>query len=81
MFGFQIISLPIVREGSRRLKGNGGQYGEAHHNLPAPDPITGLRLPLGNGCHDHTNCFECTEPPNKCKYGNKRRSKDNGGMD
>ncbi len=75
MFGFQIIELPVVKGGKTRLKGNGGQYGEAHHNLPPVDPSTGLLLPLGNGCHLHDNCFECPEPPNKCKHGNKTRRK------
>lgn len=78
---YHIIYIPEVHARTNHSKGNGGNSRVAHHNLPALDPITGLRLPLGNGCYLHANCFECTEPPNKCKYGNKRRSRDNGEMD
>jgi len=36
--------------------------------LPPIDLATGLRLPHGNGCHLHDNCFSCSENPDKCKY-------------
>jgi hypothetical protein len=42
------------------------------------DPITGEYLLHGNGCGEgrFANCFECTENPNKCHYGNKKRTED-----
>jgi hypothetical protein len=47
------------------------------HNDPRIDPITGLKLLYGNGCHEHANCFTC--PLTECnfsveKYYVKRRS-------
>lgn len=50
-------------------KYNSNRYGKATGlRFPPKDPVTGLYLAHGNGCHLHPNCFACKEPPDKCKY-------------
>ena len=51
-------------------KFNPNKNGKAMSQKSAPlDPITGLYLRLGNGCHFQDNCFTCPESPNACHYG------------
>jgi len=53
--------------GSRIDKGQRRDKGWCQ--LPPVDPITGLRLLHGNGCHVHDNCFTCpAKYRNNCHY-------------
>jgi len=60
---------PQVHDRTNSSKGNGGSNRERDY-LPPIDPVTGLRLRHGNGCHEHDNCFTCApELANYCQWG------------
>ena len=48
--------------------GNHTASGVEGHHLPPIDPVTGERLPGGNGCSYYSNCFTCPFEPDDCKY-------------
>ena len=41
------------------------------------DPITGLKMLHGNGCHRHNDCFTC--PEDDCTWNNYSEHKAKGG--
>lgn len=61
-------------------KYNPNRYGKSQNKTRLRSPKSfnsqGLFLQYGNGCTLHPNCFECPEPPNKCRYGGNVISQD-----
>ncbi len=56
------IPLPVVHEKPKQIP-----YIDKHQT-PQLDPVTGLHLTYGNGCHKYPNCFDCPFPPERCYY-------------